>query len=83
MDRGVDFVGQVIKPWHRTTRRRTITQALQRLETLPRADLRDTANSYFGLARQASHSHTDQAHLARAILRRGKAVKADLTKTYA
>ncbi len=41
-----------------------------------------TANSYFGLLRQAQHSHHDRAILANALRRRGHCVKADLTKTY-
>lgn len=80
--RGVDFVGQVIKPWRRTTRRRSFDQAIYRAETVDVADLRETANSYFGLLGQASHSHTDRARLAKVILRRGRAVNSLLTKTY-
>lgn len=41
-----------------------------------------TANSYFGLLRQASHSHTDRAQLANVLRRRGHSVAANLTKTY-
>jgi hypothetical protein len=83
IDRGVDFVGAVIKPWCRITRRRTVSHALQQIAIKDHADLRDTANSYFGLLRQASHSHVDRARLANAALRRGRAVNADLTKIYA
>ncbi|WP_310171154.1 RNA-directed DNA polymerase [Pseudomonas extremaustralis] len=80
--RGVDFVGQVIKPWHRTTRRRTVLHALKRIETTPANDLTETANSYFGLLTQATHSHTDRRKLAKAVLLRGKTVNTLLTKTY-
>ena len=80
--RGIDFVGHLVKPWRRITRRRTVAAALQRVERAPAAELWQTANSYFGLLRQATHSHGDRARLANAIRRRGKAVKADLTKTY-
>lgn len=76
------FTGQLIRPWHRRTRRKTVRAALQRVATLPKADLHQTANSYFGLFRQASHSHTDRAHLANLLRKRGKAVAATLTKTY-
>lgn len=44
--------------------------------------MRTVANSYFGLLRQASHSHQDRAALARVILGRGKSVSGSLTKTY-
>ena len=37
--RGIDYVGQVIKPWRRTTRTRTLHQALSRLEEMPSADV--------------------------------------------
>jgi hypothetical protein len=80
--RGVDFVGQVIKPWRRTLRRRALHVALQRLATLPAAELFETANSYFGLARQASHSHHDRARLANVVRDRGHAVERAFIKTY-
>lgn len=76
------FVGHVIKPWRRTTRPRTLATALQRVGESPTEQLTQAANSYFGLLRQASHSHADRARLANVVRRRGKSVKADLTKTY-
>ena len=82
VDRGVDFVGHVIKPWRRTTRKRSLAQALKRTAAAPAEDLRETANSYFGLLSQASHSHTDRAALARVVLKRGNSVNAALTKTF-
>ena len=82
VDRGVDFVGHVIKPWRRTTRKRSLAQALKRTAAAPAEDLRETANSYFGLLSQASHSEKDRAALARVVLRRGNSVNAALTKTY-
>lgn len=82
VDRGVDFVGHVIKPWRRTTRKRSLAQALKRTATAPAEDLRETANSYFGLLSQASHSETDRASLARVVLKRGHVVNGALTKTY-
>ena len=82
MDRGVDFVGHVIKPWRRTTRKRSLAQALKRTAAAPAEDLRDTANSYFGLLSQASHSQRDRAALANVVLKRGNSVNAALTKTY-
>ena len=82
VSRGVDFVGQVIRPWHRITRRKTTAHAIKRISSVRLPALRETANSYFGLLTQATHSHTDRRKVAKAILLRGKAVNAGLTKTY-
>jgi len=82
IERGVDFVGQVIKPWRRTTRRRTVAHALQRIEHTPTGQLLEVGNSYFGLLGQASHSHTDRAKLANALRRRGHSISASLIKAY-
>lgn len=82
VDRGVDFVGHVIKPWRRTTRKRSVAQALKRTAAAPTEELRETANSYFGLLGQASHSAKDREKLARVALKRGHVVNGALTKTY-
>lgn len=82
VDRGVDFVGHVIKPWRRTTRKRTATESLRRVAAAAPEDVRTIANSYFGLLRQASHSHKDRAALAKAVLNRGNPVSGSLTKAY-
>jgi retron-type reverse transcriptase len=82
IDRGIDFAGQLIKPWCRTLRRRTYRDALHRVAKIPTADLYATANSYFGLMRQASHSQLDRARLAKLVMRRGRSVDGALTKTY-
>ncbi|MDN7143134.1 reverse transcriptase [Pseudomonas sp. JQ170] len=82
IDRGVDFVGHVIKPWRRTTRKRSVAQAIKRTAAVPAEQLRETANSYFGLLTQASHSQKDRADLANLVLRRGHVVNGELTKTY-
>ena len=42
----------------------------------------ETANSYFGLLHQATHSHHDRARLSNALRKRGHSIKADITKTY-
>ncbi len=80
--RGLDFVGHVIKPWRRTTRRKTVQHALARLETCPAGNLYELGTSYFGLLGQASHSHTDRSRIANALRRRGHSVNTTLTKTY-
>lgn len=82
VDRGADFVGHVIKPWRRTSRKRSLAQALKRTAAAPAEDLRETANSYFGLLSQASHSQKDRAALANLVMRRGNSVNAALTKTF-
>ncbi|GAB2913962.1 RNA-directed DNA polymerase [Paralcaligenes ginsengisoli] len=81
-DRGIDFVGHVIKPWRRTTRRKTINVALSRIEQMPQTDVYAAANSYFGLLRQATHSHTDRTRLANALRRHGRTVNGGITKIY-
>jgi RNA-directed DNA polymerase len=83
--RGIDFVGQVIQPHRRTLRRRTFNEALSRLSRreLAGEDLWRSANSYLGLARQATHSHRDRCRLANMLRRRGVAVDHNLTKAYA
>ncbi|XJC77663.1 RNA-directed DNA polymerase [Delftia tsuruhatensis] len=81
--RGIDYVGQVIKPWRRITRPRTLHQALSRLEAMPAADVYASGNSYLGLARQASASHNSQVQICRALLKRGHAVEGlHLTKAF-
>lgn len=81
--RGVDFVGQVIRPEGRTLRARTLNDAVHRLQTMPRADVYAAANSYLGLARQATRGHRARALIANAARRRGHAVDHRLTKAYA
>jgi hypothetical protein len=82
VDRGIDFVGQVIKPWRRETRKRTRNEALRRVAAAPAADLMPVANSYFGLLRQATASHEDRAQLANVLRSRGHSIDHDFTKTF-
>jgi len=82
IDRGIDFVGHVIKPWQHTTRPRTVRTALRRIETMPAADVFSAGNSYLGLMRQVGNSHQDQVVIARALLKRGHAVDGGLTKIF-
>ncbi len=80
--RGIDFVGHVLKPHRRTLRRRTLNDGLQRLATMPAADLPAAACSYLGLARQMTHSHRDRTRIANLARRRGFSVDHRLTKVY-
>jgi len=82
LERGVDFVGQVIRPHRRTTRRRTFNAALHRVERAADDALAASATSYLGLLRQASHNHRDRARLANLVRRCGHAVDHALTKVY-
>lgn len=82
VERGIDFVGHVIKPWRRETRKRTVATAVSRLRAMPAEDVFAAGNSYLGLMRQASHSHASRVQVAHALLSRGHTVKADLTKIY-
>jgi len=82
IERGVDIVGHIIKPWRRTTRPRTLATALSRLANMPAEELFAAGNSYLGLLRQATHSHADQVRLARLLRRRGHVVAGDLGKIY-
>ncbi|MBR7792346.1 RNA-directed DNA polymerase [Undibacterium sp. FT147W] len=80
--RGVDFVGHVIRPWHTTTRKRTVNEATHRISTAKQSDVFAMTNSYLGLIRQTTANHHHQAQIANAARRRGFAVKSDLTKIY-
>lgn len=80
--RGVDFVGQVVRPWVRHTRARTVNEAARRLRQMDAADVFAATNSYLGLLRQATGSHHDQTRLANIARRRGHAISGDITKIY-
>lgn len=80
--RGIDFVGHLIKPWRRLIRRRTVKDAFERIHARSPEQLHATANSYFGLLRQASHSRHDRERLAQLVLTRGHSVNYQLTKAY-
>jgi len=80
--RGIDFVGHLVKPHRRITRRKTVRVAMERLQDMPAADLHQSANSYFGLLRQATHSHHDRTRVAKLMLQRGHVVAGDMTKIF-
>jgi len=82
VERGVDFVGHVIHPWHTTTRKRTVSNACRRIEGAAAPDLLQMINSYLGTVSQASHAHSDRARIASAAMKRGHCVRADLRKAY-
>jgi len=82
VDRGVDFVGHVIKPHSRTVRRRTVRVAIERISRMEGEDLYRSANSYFGLLRQSPQSHTDRARLGNVLRSRGRSINKQFTQTY-
>ena len=82
IDRGVDFVGQVIKPWRRVTRKRTVNEAMNRVRQIDAKDLFETANSYYGLLRQSTHSFYQRTQLSNILRYRGHVISGDLTKTF-
>ena len=82
VDRGIDFVGQIVKPWHRVLRRRTMREALSRTAASSAEELVVIANSYFGLLRQATHSRHDRARLANVLRDHGHCIDNNFTKTF-
>lgn len=82
VDRGVDFVGHVIKPHRRTVRRRSVRVAMERISRMEGEDLYRSANSYFGLLRQSPQSHNDRARLANLLRHCGRTIDKHFTKTY-
>lgn len=82
IDRGIDFVGQVIKPWRRTPRPRTVQTAIARLKAMPMVEVFAAGNSYLGLIGQAPQGHSERTQVARLLRKRGHAVSGDLSKIY-
>lgn len=80
VSRGVDFVGQIIKPWRRVLRRKTASNALAAVATKTGSDFVKSANSYFGLFRQTTRSHSARARIARVAIGKGCSVDWKLTK---
>jgi hypothetical protein len=82
IERGVDFVGQIIKPWRRVLRRTTFENAMIAISEKTGEDLMRSANSYLGLFRQSGHSHNARVLLARIALRKGHCVDGSFTKVF-
>jgi hypothetical protein len=60
----------------------TVKHAITRVLASDQHQVQKTANSYYGLFRMATHSHTDRVNLTHAVFTHGKAVNWQLTKTY-
>jgi len=82
VEKGVDFVGHVIRPHRRSARPKTHRTALARLATMPREDLPDSATSYLGLFRHSGNRRQIEA-IARTAFRRGLKLDRGLTKATA
>jgi len=82
IERGVDFVGQIIKPWRRVLRRTTFANAITAISAKNGEDLMKSSNSYLGLLRQSDHSHNDRVRLARVALCKGHCVDGGFTKVF-
>lgn len=78
ISRGVDFVGQVIKPWRRVSRGRLSSSAQSAARHSENKQA--TINSYLGLLRQTS-SFIERLRLCRTAQRLGFSVAADASKT--
>jgi RNA-directed DNA polymerase len=82
IERGVDFVGQIIKPWRRVLRRKTFENAIAAVSGKNGEDLMTSANSYLGLLRQSDYSHSARARLLRIALSKGHCVNYGFTKVF-
>jgi hypothetical protein len=80
IERGVDFVGQIIKPWRRVLRKTTRRNAIVAVSGKTGEDLVRSSNSYFGVLRQSSHSHGARVRLVRVALGKGHCANGNFTK---
>jgi RNA-directed DNA polymerase len=81
VERGVDFVGQVIKPWRNCSRRKNVYIAINAISRASESKFSAIANSYLGLLGQAK-SHRDRARVSKVILRHGRSINKQFTKTH-
>ncbi len=79
VDKGIDFVGHVIRPHRRSGRPKTHRNALRRLEGAERSEFPIRCNSYLGLSRHAG-SRRQTIELCRVAIRRGFRIASSLTK---
>ena len=83
IERGINFLGYIARPYARYVRRSTLHNAHHKIRATPRdADphqVQATANSYFGLMRHAD-AWRERKRFARALREHGHRVSADLTR---
>ena len=81
IDRGIDFVGHVVKPWRTTARKRTVKSAVSRLKEASDGDSLPSVNSYLGLLRHGKN-HFFRARIANIARLKGHSVDHLFTKAY-
>jgi RNA-directed DNA polymerase len=79
VEKGVDFVGHVMRPWRRSARAGVHRNALKRLETVPAAELPTQTNSYLGLYKHVGN-RAQITQIARIAHRRGLRLDRELTR---
>lgn len=77
-----DYVQNMPRPFKAAIGGRMRDLCVEVVLLIFKANLFESANSYFGLLRQATHSHNDRKRLAAAMRRRGYRVNRNLSKTY-
>ena len=80
-EKGVDFVGHVIRPYRRQWRPKTQRAALRKIAQTDTPNLVQTCNSYLGLARSTGN-RSQTLTIARAALKSGLAVNSNLNRTF-
>ena len=81
-EKGIDFVGRVIRPYHMSGRAKTHRCALAKIEKLPESALWKSCNSYLGLYRHAG-SRAQTVAICRSAIKRGLSVDYNLTRSFA
>lgn len=79
VEKGIDFVGHVLRPWRRSARAGVHRAALKRLEIAAADALPIQTNSYLGLYKHVG-SRTQITQIARAAHRRGLRLDRELTR---
>lgn len=79
VEKGIDFVGHVLRPWRRSARAGVHRAALKRLEVAPADALPIQTNSYLGLYKHVG-SRAQIIEIARVAHRRGLRLDRELTR---
>ncbi|MFI3135532.1 MAG: RNA-directed DNA polymerase [Methylococcaceae bacterium] len=80
-EKGVDFVGHVIRPYRRQWRPKTQRAALRKIAQTATPNLVQTCNSYLGLAKSTGN-RSQTLTIARAALKSGLAVNSTFNRTF-
>ena len=84
---GINVLGFVVRPWARYIKRETVSNATRKISGMCRAktdpkDIQATANSYFGIFRQAN-GWKARSHLAQLLREHKHLVSTNLQRMYA